>query len=85
MCETWFIHWDHVQTVESENKSETPQLYNVPYLLENNYNRWDGCQDNSNFWCPPFTEGKYLVLDWMIEDDKLFQKYEYVLVENSND
>ena len=54
-------------------------------LYDKNYNMWYICEDNSMVWHPSFLKGKHLVLACMVEEDKLFENYEDVLVEYSNE
>ena len=70
--------------LKGRNKSETPQLYRVMCLFDKNYNKWYICEDNSKLWHFEYPKGKYLVLDQMIEEDKLFQTYEDVIPSNEH-
>jgi hypothetical protein len=67
------------------NQSKTLQLYRVLALFDKHYNKWYIIEENKKEWYPSFPKGKYLVLASMVEKDVLFDKYEDVLVEESND
>jgi hypothetical protein len=70
---------------KGKKQSETVQLHHAQALFDKNYNKWYICEDNSMVWHPSFPKGKYLVLACMVEEDKLFENYEDILVENSNE
>ena len=70
---------------KGRNQSETLQLYRVLALFDKHYNKWYVIEENKKEWYPSFPKGKYLVLASMVEKDVLFDKYEDVLVEESND
>jgi hypothetical protein len=70
---------------KGRNQSETLQLYRVLALFHKHYNKWYIIEENKKEWYPSFPKGKYLVLASMVEKDVLFDKYEDVLVEESND
>ena len=60
------------------NQSETPQLYRVLCLFDNNYNTWYVCEYNIKLWHHKYPKGKYLFLDSIIEVDK-FSRHTKIL------